>query len=105
MLVHSLTTILPAMTLAEAREITRLPGVAGCTGSRTVLVMTQLHIIGLATLSAARAMALGLWCSALHSPHVPTVLKILRGALHEELADDGGFRGTKLGDELLQLRP
>src|SRR5262245_21513092 len=36
-----LTTILPAMTLAEAIETTRIHSVAGLTGDRTALVMTR----------------------------------------------------------------
>ena len=35
MLARRLTTILPAMTLAEAIETTRIHGVAGLTGDRT----------------------------------------------------------------------
>jgi magnesium chelatase family protein len=41
MLARRLTTILPAMTLAEAIETTRLPRVAGLTGDRTALVTTR----------------------------------------------------------------
>jgi magnesium chelatase family protein len=40
MLAHRLTTILPAMTLAEAIETTRIHRVAGLTGDRTTLVTT-----------------------------------------------------------------
>ena len=40
MLARRLTTILPAMTLAEALETTRLHCVAGLTGDRTALVTT-----------------------------------------------------------------
>jgi predicted ATPase with chaperone activity len=36
-----LTTILPAMTLAEALETMRLHRVAGLTGDRTALVTTR----------------------------------------------------------------
>jgi hypothetical protein len=36
-----LTTILPAMTLAEAIETTRIHRVAGLTGDRTALVTTR----------------------------------------------------------------
>jgi hypothetical protein len=36
-----LTTILPAMTLAEAIETTRIHSVAGLTGDRTALVTTR----------------------------------------------------------------
>jgi magnesium chelatase family protein len=36
-----LTTILPAMTLAEALETTRIPRVAGRTGDRTACVTTR----------------------------------------------------------------
>jgi magnesium chelatase family protein len=42
MLAQRLTTILPAMTLAEAIETTRLPSVAGLTGDRTAWVTTRL---------------------------------------------------------------
>ena len=41
MLAHRLTTILPAMTLPEALETTRLHRVAGRTGARTALAMTR----------------------------------------------------------------
>jgi magnesium chelatase family protein len=41
MLSRRLTTILPAMTLAEAIETTRIHSVAGLTGDRTVLVRTR----------------------------------------------------------------
>jgi Magnesium chelatase, subunit ChlI len=40
MLARRLTTILPAMTLAEALETTRIHRVAGLTGARTALVTT-----------------------------------------------------------------
>jgi predicted ATPase with chaperone activity len=36
-----LTTIRPAMTLAEALETTRIPRIAGRTGERTALVTTR----------------------------------------------------------------
>jgi hypothetical protein len=38
MLARRLTTILPAMTLAEAIETTRIPSVVGRTGDRTAVV-------------------------------------------------------------------
>ena len=41
MLARRLTTILPAMTLAEALETTRIHRVAGLTGARTALVTTR----------------------------------------------------------------
>jgi magnesium chelatase family protein len=41
MLTRRLTTILPAMTLAEALETTRIHRVAGLTGDRTALVKTR----------------------------------------------------------------
>ena len=41
MLAHRVTTILPAMTLAQALETTRLHRVAGRTGARTALVTTR----------------------------------------------------------------
>jgi magnesium chelatase family protein len=41
MLARRLTTILPAMTLAEAMETTRMHRVAGLTGDRTALVTTR----------------------------------------------------------------
>jgi hypothetical protein len=41
MLDRRLTTILPSMTLAEARETTRIHRVAGLTGDRTALVTTR----------------------------------------------------------------
>ena len=40
-LARCLTTILPAMTLAEAIETTRIHRVAGSTGDRTALVTTR----------------------------------------------------------------
>ena len=40
LLARRLTTILPAMTLAEAIETTRIHSVAGFTGDRTALVTT-----------------------------------------------------------------
>jgi magnesium chelatase family protein len=42
MLARRLTTILPAMTLPEAIETTRIHGVAGLTGDRTSVVATRL---------------------------------------------------------------
>ncbi len=42
MLARRLTTILPAMTLAEAIETTRVHSVAGLTGGRTALVTARL---------------------------------------------------------------
>jgi Magnesium chelatase, subunit ChlI len=41
MLARRLTTILPAMTLGEAIETTRIHRVAGLTGDRTALVTTR----------------------------------------------------------------
>src|SRR5262245_48911185 len=41
MLARRLTAILPAMTLAEAIETTRIHSVAGLTGDRTALVTTR----------------------------------------------------------------
>jgi magnesium chelatase family protein len=41
MLARRLTTIRPAMTLAEAMETTRIPSVAGLTGDCTTLVTTR----------------------------------------------------------------
>jgi magnesium chelatase family protein len=41
MLARRLTTILPAMTLAEAIETTRIHRVPGLTGDRTALVTTR----------------------------------------------------------------
>jgi magnesium chelatase family protein len=41
MLAHRLTTILPAMTLPEALDTTRLPRVAGFTGDRLAWVTTR----------------------------------------------------------------
>jgi magnesium chelatase family protein len=41
MLARRLTTLLPAMTLAEAMETTRIHRVAGLTGDRTTLVTTR----------------------------------------------------------------
>jgi magnesium chelatase family protein len=41
MLARQLTTILPAMSLAEALETTRIHSVAGRTGARTALVTTR----------------------------------------------------------------
>jgi hypothetical protein len=41
MLARRLATILPAMSLAEALETTRIPRVAGLTGARTAVVTTR----------------------------------------------------------------
>jgi magnesium chelatase family protein len=41
-LARRLTTMLPAMRLAEALETTRIHSVAGLTGARTALVTTRL---------------------------------------------------------------
>jgi Magnesium chelatase, subunit ChlI len=41
MLARRLTTILPALTLAEAIETTRIHRVAGLTGGRTAVVTTR----------------------------------------------------------------
>jgi magnesium chelatase family protein len=41
MLARRLTAILPAMTLPEALDTTRIPRVAGRTGARTALVTTR----------------------------------------------------------------
>jgi magnesium chelatase family protein len=41
MLARRLTPILPAMTLVEAIETTRIHSVAGLTGDRTALVTTR----------------------------------------------------------------
>jgi Magnesium chelatase, subunit ChlI len=41
MLARRLTTILPAMTLAEALDTTRIHSVAGLTGARTAVVITR----------------------------------------------------------------
>jgi magnesium chelatase family protein len=41
MLACRLTTILPAMSLAEALATTRIPRVAGLTGARTTVVTTR----------------------------------------------------------------
>jgi magnesium chelatase family protein len=41
MLARRLTTILPAMTLAEALETTRIHRVAGLTGDRTTVVANR----------------------------------------------------------------
>jgi hypothetical protein len=43
MLARRLTTMLPAMSLAEAIETTRIPRVAGRTGDRTAWVTTRLR--------------------------------------------------------------
>jgi len=43
MLARRLTTILPAMTLAEAIETTRIHSLAGLTGDRTALVKPRLN--------------------------------------------------------------
>jgi magnesium chelatase family protein len=42
MLARRLTTILPAMRLADALETTRIHRVAGCTGARAAFVTTRL---------------------------------------------------------------
>jgi predicted ATPase with chaperone activity len=45
MLARRQITILPAMTLAEALEITRIPRVAGLTGGRTALMTCPCAIL------------------------------------------------------------
>jgi Magnesium chelatase, subunit ChlI len=52
MLARRLTTILPAITLAVAMEITRVHRVAGLTGARTVLVTSRPCRASLQTISA-----------------------------------------------------
>jgi magnesium chelatase family protein len=54
MLARRLTTILPAMTLAEALETTRIHRVAGLTGDRTALVTTRPFRVPHHTISDAR---------------------------------------------------
>jgi magnesium chelatase family protein len=54
MLARRLTTILPAMTLAEALETTRIHRVAGRTGDRTALVTTRPDRCSLCTSIAMR---------------------------------------------------
>jgi magnesium chelatase family protein len=53
MLARRLTTILPAMTLAEALETARIHRVAGLTGARTALATTRLFRAPHQTLSDA----------------------------------------------------
>jgi magnesium chelatase family protein len=53
MLARRLITILPAMTLAEAIETTRIHSVPGLTGDRTALVTTRLFRAPHHTLSDA----------------------------------------------------
>jgi magnesium chelatase family protein len=53
MLARRLTTILPAMTLAEALETARIHCVAGLTGARTALATTRLFRAPHQTLSDA----------------------------------------------------
>jgi magnesium chelatase family protein len=53
MLARRLTTILPAMPLAEAIETTRIHRVAGLTGARTALVTTRPFRAPHQTISAA----------------------------------------------------
>jgi magnesium chelatase family protein len=54
MLARRLTTILPAMTLAEAIETTRIHHVAGLTGARTALMTTRPYCAPHYTLSDVR---------------------------------------------------
>jgi magnesium chelatase family protein len=54
MLARRLTTILPAMTLAEAIETTRIHRVAGLTGDRTALVTNWRNRSGLCSSIAMR---------------------------------------------------
>jgi magnesium chelatase family protein len=54
MLARHLTTILPAMTLAEAIETTRIHRAAGLTGDRTAWVTTRPRRAPHQTLSEAR---------------------------------------------------
>jgi Magnesium chelatase, subunit ChlI len=54
MLARRLTTIRPAMTLAEAIETTRIHSVAGLIGERTALVTTRPDCSSLCSLIAMR---------------------------------------------------
>jgi hypothetical protein len=59
MLARRLTTILPAMTLAEAIETTRIHSVASLTGDRTALVTTRPFRAPHQTISDARLISGG----------------------------------------------
>jgi magnesium chelatase family protein len=59
MLARRLTTILPAMTLAEAIETTRIHRVAGLTGDRKTLVSTRLFRAPPRTISDAGLIGAG----------------------------------------------
>ena len=52
MLARRLTTILPAMSLAEALETTRIHRIAGLTGARTAVVTQRLFRAPSHTISA-----------------------------------------------------
>ena len=95
MLARRLTTILPAMTLAEAIETTRMHSVVGLTGDRTALVTTRPFRAPHHTISDAGLIgggpvpmvgevlrahrpsldldALSAWVLLLHYPHAPHV--------------------------------
>src|SRR5262245_42728165 len=68
MLARRLTTILPAMTLAEAIETTRIHRVAGLTGERTALVTTRRDLssfwssIAMRTGNGSYDFAIRRWC-------------------------------------------
>jgi Magnesium chelatase, subunit ChlI len=82
MLARRLTTILPAMTLAEAIETTRIHSVAGLTGDRTAWVTTRpfraphhtSSYVGL----IGRDRGLRLSCGGLRSPPRPDLLRLMR---------------------------
>jgi hypothetical protein len=42
---------------------------------------------------------------ALCCPHVPALWEVFKSGLGDEVADDLGFRGAKLVDELLEFGP
>jgi hypothetical protein len=63
MLARRLTTILPAMSLAEAIETTRIHRVAGRTDGRTALVTTRPCRGGLCY-SIAMSTGIGIYCEA-----------------------------------------
>jgi magnesium chelatase family protein len=80
MLARRLTTILPAMTLAEAIETTRIHRVAGLTGNRTAQVTTRPCYASLQTISDVELIGGG---------HLPMPGEMSR-AHHSRLFRDAG---------------
>src|SRR5262245_52275594 len=99
MLARRLTTILPAMTLAEAIETTRIYFVAGLTGDRTALVTTRPCRAPHHTISDAGLIGGG------HVPMPGEVLLAHHGVLFPRHTSTGCNVFTSLANSLLHHRP